>query len=258
MIPFVIIVLIVLAAALLVPWLSRRRQQRRQEDELSALAVRLRDDVLAGKSDEAELRKKYAELGLTKSHVDSLMLYVDNMATKHYREGNRAIARADHVGAIASYGWAIRFRSTFQTAYANRAAAKIALSDLDGALQDIERALALSPQDASAISNRGLIKARQGRFEDARDDYSKAIELAPEEPANYANRADVDLEIGDFQKAIDDATKALELSEKPGRMQPSIRAVALETRGMARRKMGDVDGGDGDLRTAAHYKKFPE
>ena len=147
-------------------------------------------------------------------------------ALDHFDAGRRARALAlleESVAVDATYaqGWnSLGYVRTF-------------VDDFDGALADYSRALELDPHYAAALINRGAEFERRGLLAEALEDYDRALEIKAM-PEGLVNRAAVLMRLGRFEPARDDATRAIEA-------RPNF-ARAWDTRGWARRELGDLDG----------------
>jgi tetratricopeptide (TPR) repeat protein len=164
-------------------------------------------------------------------------------------------------------------------AYANRAATRLQLSDIDGAWRDSSEAIRLDSTNVQGFFNRATAEVLQGRVRDALADADRAIALDPRQPASFALRAQIRLSMQDFAGARDDAGKAIELApdaddvfkplaargmaramlgDGPGALTDLDRAIAVHpqepalffNRGQVRLALNDIAGGCADLRVA--------
>src|SRR5207237_9056372 len=78
-----------------------------------------------------------------------------------------------------NYSRAIKYKSDYAEAYANRGYARQAKGDLDGAVADYDRALELKPDLAETYVYRGCVKQLNGDIDGALADYKSFIQVNP-------------------------------------------------------------------------------
>lgn len=125
-------------------------------------------------------------------------------------------------------------------AYYNRASAYLMGGDNKRAINDYSEALKRQPFDAVVLLSR--CHAIVGDLQAALADCNESLRLAPSVPAVLGSRGLVLLKLGRFDEAIADYDAGLKLYAKS--------AISLYGRGVARRKKGDIAGGDADIATA--------
>ena len=152
-------------------------------------------------------------------------------------------AKRDYDRAIADASEGIRLDPKGAKLYANRGSIYYEKGDYDRAIADASEAIRLDPKIIMAHSNRAAAYMRKGDIERSIADTSEAIRLDPKTAQGaYANRAAAFATKGDYDRAIADASEAIRLDPKM--------AQAFYTRGFAKRKKGDVAGGDADMAKA--------
>jgi tetratricopeptide (TPR) repeat protein len=121
---------------------------------------------------------------------------------------------------------------------------------------DLDEAIRCDPTNPLPYLQRGIaeqviyVLANERQVRDrAIADFSSAIRLKPS-PHAYALRADAYLRLHAFQNAADDITAFLECSAADA----GIRAAALVSRGILRRRLGDDPGARTDLMNATRVK----
>jgi tetratricopeptide (TPR) repeat protein len=113
----------------------------------------------------------------------------------------------------------------------------------ENALADLDGALKRKPADADLYNDRCWVRATWGReLLTALTDCDTSLQLRPGDPATLDSRALVYLRRADYPSAIKDSDAVL-----AGR--PKY-APSLYTRGLAKRKSGDMAGGDADIAQA--------
>lgn len=127
-------------------------------------------------------------------------------------------------------------------AYYNRASAHLMGGDNKRAIDDFSESLKLQPFDAVVLLSRCHVRAIVGDLQGALADCNESLRLAPAVPTTLGTRGLVLLKLGRFDEAIGDYDAGLKLYAKS--------AISLYGRGVARRKKGDVAGGDADIAAA--------
>jgi tetratricopeptide (TPR) repeat protein len=182
-----------------------------------------------------------------------------------------------HADALADLDDAIEQGKVNLIVLTSRAAARIALANLEGAAEDLQRARSLAPRAPDLVSNladllrtqkryaaaarvlddalegspdehrlrwkRGEVNLFAGRFEAAEIDYDTIIALRPDEPSFKGQRSIARYGRGDMQGAIDDLT--LVIAKHPANPQP------LADRAEAYVLMGRLDEAARDLSAMA-------
>lgn len=174
---------------------------------------------------------------------------------------NKAIElKTDYGIAIGNRGWAYNGLGQNESALADfRRAAELApkywqmyrgmaivharMGDYPAAIKDADVWLKESPGNPEALNSRCYSRAAANTDLDAAlADCSEALRALPRNPAILDSRAFVQFRKGDWHDAVSDADAALAI--KPDA------APTLYLRGLAKRKLGDVAGGDNDIAAA--------
>jgi tetratricopeptide (TPR) repeat protein len=131
-------------------------------------------------------------------------------------------------------------------AYENRGIAYSVNGDYRRAIDDYSEALKLKPSDASVtLFGRCHFRAIVGDLQAALADCNESLRLRPS-PMAFGTRGLVLLKLGRFDEAIADYDAELKINAE--------RPASLYGRGVARRKKGDVAGGDADIAAAKAMK----
>jgi tetratricopeptide (TPR) repeat protein len=137
----------------------------------------------------------------------------------------------------------IKASPTDADGYRDRSDAFASKGDYPSALGDMDRAVALKPNDASLLNARCFTRAEANRdLPAALDDCNAALKLSPRDPPTLDSRGFVYFRLGQFDHAISDDDAALDVDQ--------TQAPSLYIRGLAKRKQGDVKGGDADIAAA--------
>jgi tetratricopeptide (TPR) repeat protein len=114
-------------------------------------------------------------------------------------------------------------------------------NDLKGAFKKFSEVIRLAPNYPGGHNNRGNVRRFQKDFRGAIEDYDQALRLDPGHFEAYFGRGLTYAEQNnpDYRKAIADFSAVIELHP------PYL--VALRMRGMARQKLGDIEGAWADL-----------
>jgi GlpG protein len=172
-------------------------------------------------------------------------------------EADRAIAmrllgdayarRSDYPEAIDAYGRAIALDPTFVAAFEHRGHIRVRKGEYGRAIADYDEAIRVDPGSDPQVSA-GLLNARcwaraiaGQQLEDALADCNRAITLRPGWAAALDSRGVVRLKLGALAAAVADFDAAL---------APGPIAGTLFARGIAKRRQGDPQGGDADVRAA--------
>jgi len=142
----------------------------------------------------------------------------------------------------------IKASPTDAAGYIDRADAFATKGDYASALDDMDRAVAMKPHDAATLNARCFARAQANKdLPAALDDCNEALKLAPRDPPTLDSRGFVYFRLGQLDRAVADYDAALDVD---GTIAPS-----LYIRGIAKRRQGDVKGGDADI--AAAEKRDP-
>jgi GlpG protein len=172
-------------------------------------------------------------------------------------EADRAIAmrllgdayarRSEYPEAIDAYGRAIALDPTFVAAFEHRGHARVGKGAYGLAIADYDEAIRIDP-GSDPQASAGLFNARcwaraiaGQQLADALADCNRAIALRPGWVAALDSRGVVRLKLGALAPAIADFDAAL---------APGPIAGTLYARGIAKRRQGDPQGGDADVRAA--------
>jgi tetratricopeptide (TPR) repeat protein len=182
--------------------------------------------------------------------------------------------------AIADWDAAIEIAPKDALLYAQRGRAHKWAGHDKEAIDDFSIAVDLGLKHAGAFLDRGTIYARQNKFDEAIADFDSAIAITPDDPIALNNRCYVRaLANVALDGALADCEKALALKAQPGMYDSrglvhlrlgqlneaitdfdtvlandSNDAKALFQRGIAKRRNGDVAGGDADIAAATALK----
>ena len=195
--------------------------------------------------------------------------------------GNAFSERNEKARAIEDLSRAIALDPNYSMALSSRAEAYRGVRDYGKAIADCDRLIALEPDEPSNWSRRGAIHLEARQYERALQDYDQAVKLAGQyawpwagrcwarglagqidealadcnvalriDPTDdtgtyesaFANRGVVRLKLEDYAAAIADFDAALKNDPHAAR--------ALYGRGIARKKTGDLKGGDADVAAA--------
>jgi tetratricopeptide (TPR) repeat protein len=124
-------------------------------------------------------------------------------------------------------------------AYRFRGAAYlVAQKDKVRALADYNESIKLNPNDSESFAWRGAFYGTNGDNSRAIEDFDRALRIKPDDAPTLDSRGTAYMRMGQFQKAIED----LDAAWRKGKFVNSLYA-----RGWAKRKTGDVSGGDADI-----------
>jgi len=137
----------------------------------------------------------------------------------------------------------IKTSPTDAPGYIDRADAFATKGDFASALDDMDRAVALKPHDADTLNARCFVRARANKdLVAALDDCNEALKLTPRAPPTLDSRGFVYFRLGQYDRAIADYDAALAVDQ--------TLAPSFYVRGLAKRRQGDVKGGDADVAEA--------
>lgn len=154
---------------------------------------------------------------------------------------------ADYDSALADMNEALRLDPKEVSYYFNRARIKYHQDDLQGAMADYDHILQLDPGNTMTYYNRGLLRMQVGERNKAISDFSAVIKAEPDNYFAIYNRALLYDMIGSYGKAIADFNVVLE-------QYPDF-AAGFFARSEAKRKMGDMKGGEKDFMLALDLQK---
>lgn len=154
---------------------------------------------------------------------------------------------ADYDSALADMNEALRLDPKEVSYYFNRARIKYHQDDLQGAMADYDHILQLDPGNTMTYYNRGLLRMQVGERNKAISDFSAVIKAEPDNYFAIYNRALLYDMIGSYSKAIADFNVVLE-------QYPDF-AAGFFARSEAKRKMGDMKGGEKDFMLALDLQK---
>lgn len=193
----------------------------------------------------------YLEKGDTIKAIDDIdkAISIDKYISGAYAQ--RAIIKvlhdADYDSALADMNEALRLDPKEVSYYFNRARIKYHQDDLQGAMADYDYILKLDPDNTMTYYNRGLLRMQVGERNKAISDFTKVIKAEPDNYFAIYNRALLYDMIGNYGKAISDFNVVLE-------QYPDF-AAGFYARSEAKRKMGDMKGGEKDFMLAMDLQK---
>ena len=126
--------------------------------------------------------------------------------------------------------------------FINRAFMKYNLDDYFGAMSDYDYAISLDPASQEAHFNRGLLRAEVGDNNKAIKDFDFVLKSNPSNFMALYNRALLHMRTRQYREAVNDFTAIL-------KKYPDFEAGYM-ARGEAKRRMGDLRGGDADYEKA--------
>ena len=178
--------------------------------------------------------KKYDE---AEKSFDKLIALHPNYYNGYMSRAQFYLEKGDTIKAMADIDKAISIDKYMSGAYAQRAIIKVLHdADYDSALADMNEALRLDPKEVSYYFNRARIKYHQDDLQGAMADYD-----------HIYNRALLYDMIGSYSKAIADFDVVL-------KQYPDF-AAGFFARSEAKRKMGDMKGGEKDFMLALDLQK---
>ena len=159
----------------------------------------------------------------------------------------KVLYKADYESALADMNEALRLDPKEVSYYFNRARIKYHQDDLQGAMADYDYILMLDPSNTMTYYNRGLLRMQVGERNKAISDFSEVIKAEPDNYFAIYNRALLYDMIGSYGKAVADFNVVLE-------QYPDF-AIGFFARSEAKRKMGDMKGGEQDFMLAMELQK---
>ena len=178
-----------------------------------------------------------------------------NMADAYVLRAMLSIKCDDDLkSALRDMDAAVRLEPKRAEYYINRALVKYYCDDLRGAMADYDYAQLLDPSGVMTYYNRGLLRAQVGERNRAVEDFTEVIKREPHNYLAILNRAILYDLLGRYDEAIADFDAVLEV-------YPEY-AEAMFSRSEAKRKNGDLRGGERDFELAVkmqeEQKKNPQ
>jgi len=178
----------------------------------------------------------------------------ENRACSLYSAGLIYQLVDDRKNAIAAFTDAIGWQNNFSEAYAARGDVYVSLGEYEKAHADYAQAWRLNYENAVALNNICWERAKRGYpLNRALDDCDSAIKLQPDLWAAWDSRCLVNYRLGNYAAAVSDCDKAMGLwHDETWDMQlaPSLRGRTQYVLGLAKIKIGKVDGGNADIAAA--------
>lgn len=223
--------------------------------------------------------KKYDE---AEKSFDKLIALHPNYYNGYMSRAQFYLEKGDTIKAIADIDKAIEIDKYMSGAYAQRAIIKVLHdADYESALADMNEALRLDPKEVSYYFNRARIKYHQDDLQGAMADYDYILQLDPGNTMTHYNRGLLRMQVGERNKAISDFTEVIKaepdnyfaiynralLYDMIGSYGKAVADfdVVLEqypdfvagffARSEAKRKMGDMKGGEKDFMLALDLQK---
>ena len=168
--------------------------------------------------------------------VDSYIELCSFIETKHTKMKN----------SLFTFALLISFVSFGQTQleYFEKGDSKYESGDYYGAIYEYTKAIKSGNFYPPAYTNRGLAKSKLGDYSEGLKDLNYVIDIVPEFILTYLYRGIIKAESKDYSGAIADFTKVIEKEETKS---PS----AYTNRGLAKYKLGDLNGACSDWKEAA-------
>ena len=211
---------------------------------------------------DATLAKAFANRGAVYGAKQEFDKAIDDFTRVLKLEPGSALAWADRAGmyrldgryedAIHDYSEAIRLDPRFAEAILNRAIMLAGTSRCEEAIADFTRVLELSGSGngtgaAIALIDRGACYEKLGRDDLAVTDYSAHLDIEPRSQLGLELRGALYFRARQYERALADFAQALVVN-------PSS-PTALYSRGVVKRTMGDVRGGDEDVDVARAMRR---
>jgi len=145
--------------------------------------------------------------------------------------------------AIKDFDLAIRVYIRAMPPYINRASAKTRIGKFSEALQDADYVLKEIPAQPNALALRCLLLAvTDADLERALQACDRSFALRPDNTTTFLGHALALYRQGKFEKALRDCDKGLNKDAKDDQL--------LFLRGITKKKLGDITGGDADIASA--------
>ena len=223
--------------------------------------------------------KKYDE---AEKSFEKLIALHPNYYNGYMSRAQFYLEKGDTLKAVADIDKAISIDKYMSGAYAQRAIIKVLRdADYDSALADMNEALRLDPKEVSYYFNRARIKYHQDDLQGAMDDYDYILQLEPGNTMTHYNRGLLRMQVGERNKAITDFTEVIKaepdnyfaiynralLYDMIGSYSKAAAdfdvvlaqypefAAEFFARSEAKRKMGDLKGGEKDFMLALDLQK---
>ena len=223
--------------------------------------------------------KKYDE---AEKSFEKLIALHPNYYNGYMSRAQFYLEKGDTLKAVADIDKAISIDKYMSGAYAQRAIIKVLRdADYDSALADMNEALRLDPKEVSYYFNRARIKYHQDDLQGAMDDYDYILQLEPGNTMTHYNRGLLRMQVGERNKAITDFTEVIKaepdnyfaiynralLYDMIGSYSKAVAdfdvvleqypdfAAGFFARSEAKRKMGDLKGGEKDFMLALDLQK---
>jgi len=188
-------------------------------------------------------------------------------ASAFYIRGNARFF-FDPETAIADYSRAVEAKPDFKEAYMARMQLAYLMGKHDICIADYIKIIELEKDPerieffefslACSYLHRGKARLESGKYKGAIEDFTKAIEIQSKDPtpADYVSadlfyrRGEAKRLSGDGEAAAADYKKVIEISDKAREAYPKQAAMRCRSnywRGIARRRLGDIEGAVADL-----------
>lgn len=176
----------------------------------------------------AALEHLNKSIALSKNNANAYVMRAEIAARSHL----------DFESAVADMDSAILLEPRYAGYFINRAYMKYNLDDYFGAMADYDYAIGLDPASQEAHFNRGLLRAEVGDNNKAITDFDFVLKNNPANFMALYNRALLHMRTRQYREAVSDFTAIL-------KKYPNFEAGYM-ARGEAKRRMGDLKGGDAD------------
>ena len=206
--------------------------------------------------------------------IDVLILKLAPDALAFTARGDAYNRKGEYDRAIQDYDRSLKLKPDDPDALINRGIAYMGKDQCDLAIRGFDRALEIRPDDANALFNRGLCYFETAQYDHALQDYDRVVKLKPDFVGAFRQRCSTRSVLGGPpETALANCNEALRLTpndplllksrglaylkmNQPAAAIPDYDAAlkiapgdagALYGRGVARRRKGDVKGGDADI-----------
>ncbi len=170
--------------------------------------------------------------------IDKSIELSKNNATAYVMRAEVQSRAKNFEAALADMDEAIKLEPHYAGYFVNRAFMKYNLDDYYGAMADFDYAIGLDPASIEAHFNRALLLSEVGDTGKAIDDFNYVLRSDPQNFMAIYNRANLYFRTAQYRKAVADYTTIIE-------KYPEFEAGYM-ARGEAKRKMGDMRGGNAD------------
>lgn len=183
-----------------------------------------------------------------RADIDKAILLDKNMAGAYeLRALLRVECDKDYQGALLDMNEAVKLQPKNTGFYMNRAMVRYYVEDLRGAMSDYDYVLTLDPNNTMAYYNRGLLRSQVGERNKAVSDFSEVLKREPHNYQAILNRAILYDDLGEYENAIVDYDAIVDV-------YPEY-VEALFARSEAKRKIGDMRGGEQDFGLAMQIQE---